>query len=127
MEAHVSTYDIAFLRKYAELRYRLRHNYNDRRQVMWDARLMKKDMLWVDYDDYMTSDLKLYEAVTHLSLYGLLFLRGVPETPNQDAVERIAERIGNIKTTLYGKTWDVKNAPDAKNIASVSPLPLQLN
>lgn len=123
-EPHVSVYDIAFLRKYAEMRYRLRHNYNDRRHVLWDARLMAQDMLWVDYEDYMASDLKLYEAVTHLSLYGLLFLRGVPETPSQSAVEGIAQRIGNIKNTFYGSTWDVKPTPNSKNIASVPPPPL---
>lgn len=122
-EPHVSVYDIAFLRKYAEMRYRLRHNYNDRRHVLWDARLMAQDMLWIDYEDYMASDLKLYEAVTHLSLYGLLFLRGVPETPSQSAVEGIAQRIGNIKNTFYGSTWDVKPTPNSKNIASVPPPP----
>lgn len=81
---------------------------------------MACDVLWIDYADYMASDTTLFEAVRHLTLYGLLFLRGVPETPEQDAVEGIAERIGNIKSTFYGKTWDVRSIPDSKNIACVS-------
>lgn len=84
---------------------------------------MARDVLWIDYSDYMTSDAKLFEAVRHLTLYGLLFLRGVPETPEQDAVEGIAERIGNIKNTFYGKTWDVQSVQDSKNIASAPPKP----
>lgn len=80
---------------------------------------MAQDVLWIDYAEYMASDTTLFEAVRHLTLYGLLFLRGVPETPGQDAVEGIAERIGNIKSTFYGKTWDVRSVPDSKNIACV--------
>lgn len=118
-DPHVSVYDIDFLRQYGELRHRLRRNYNDRRHVLWDARLMAQDVLWIDYAEYMASDTTLFEAVRHLTLYGLLFLRGVPETPGQDAVEGIAERIGNIKSTFYGKTWDVRSVPDSKNIACV--------
>ena len=52
-----------------------------------------------------------------LERYGLLFIRNIPDDP--DAVEGIAERIGNIKNTFYGKTWDVKSVPDSKNIAFV--------
>lgn len=129
-EPHISHYTIDFLRGNAELRYKLRKSFNDRRYVLWDKRLVIQDMLWIDYKDYMTSDQKLYEAVRHLSLYGLIFLRGLPETPKQNAVEGVAERIGNIKNTFYGKTWDVMNVKGAKNIAFVSgnlpPLLLKL-
>lgn len=119
LDPHISVYDIDFLRQYSELRHRLRRNYNDRRYVLWDARVMAQDVLWIDYGEYMASDMKLFEAVRHLTLYGLLFLRGVPETPGQDAVEGIAERIGNIKNTFYGRSWDVRSVEGSKNIAFV--------
>jgi len=44
-----------------------------------------------------------------------LFLRNVPDS--EKSVEEIAGRIGTLKDTFYGRTWDVKSKPKAKNIA----------
>lgn len=123
---HISTYSFDFLRTQANLRWRLRSNFNDRRQVLWDKRLMEQDVLWIDYQTYMESDEMLLEAVRHLSIYGLVFLRKVPENSRHNSVEGIAKRIGNIKETFYGRTWDVKSVKDAKNIA-YTPLNLGLH
>lgn len=125
-DQHISHYSFDFLRTHANLRWRLRSNFNDRRQVLWDRRLMTQDVLWIDHKDYMESDEALFEAVRHLSIYGLVFLRNIPEDLRRSAVEGIAKRIGNIKETFYGRTWDVKSVKDAKNIA-YTPLNLGLH
>ena len=78
---------------------------------------MHNDVLWVDYEEYMSSEETLFKFVQHLSLYGLAFLRNVPEGKKQNAVAELAERIGNLKTTFYGATWDVKSEEKSKNIA----------
>ncbi|KAL8924155.1 MAG: hypothetical protein Q9172_002820 [Xanthocarpia lactea] len=54
----------------------------------------------------------------HLHLYGLVFIHSIPSST--DAVTRIAERIGPLKNTLYGSTWDVRSVPSAKNVAYTS-------
>lgn len=43
-------------------------------------------------------------------------------------VERIAERIGYVKSTFYGKSWNVISIPDPKNVAYSSVyLPLHMD
>lgn len=81
---------------------------------------MERNVLWVTYADYMSSDEALYSAVRQLVQYGLMFISEIPSSAGENAVEGIAERIGNLKTTFYGKTWDVKSIADSKNIAYTS-------
>lgn len=77
--------------------------------------------MWVEYDKYMKSDSALLGALRMLRSHGLVFIRGIPD--DSDAVEGLAERIGNLKHTFYGKTWDVKSIKDSKNIAYDTPSP----
>jgi gamma-butyrobetaine dioxygenase len=94
-----------------QLRGAVRHD--DR--VLWDSEKITKDNKWVDYDDYMAKDETLFDALSHLNKYGLLFLRNVPDS--EESVVEVAGRIGNLKDTFYGRTWDVKSKPKAENIA----------
>ncbi len=72
----------------------------------------------IEYDAYMTDDATLGQALKQLHTHGLLFLRNVPET--ETSVSAIGERIGPIKNTFYGYTWDVRSVPQAKNVAYTS-------
>lgn len=114
-EPHVSEYSAEWLKTYSSLRNRVRARYNDQSQVIWDKRIMERDVLWVEYKDYMKSDRSLFEALKALASHGLVFVRGIPD--DSDAVEGLAERIGNLKDTFYGRTWDVKSIKESKNIA----------
>ncbi|GIZ40157.1 hypothetical protein CKM354_000350900 [Cercospora kikuchii] len=82
---------------------------------LWDAATFAKDTKDFAYDAYMSDDTVLLKAVKQLHSHGLLFLTDVPE--DEESVVRLAERIGPLKTTFYGKTWDVRSVPDAKNVA----------
>ncbi|KAF2085582.1 Clavaminate synthase-like protein [Saccharata proteae CBS 121410] len=87
--------------------------------VIWNRVKLHKDPdKWVEYNDYMTSDDALYKSLKHLLKWGILFLRNVPDS--EQSVEHIANRIGCLKETLYGRTWDVKSKPSAENIAYTS-------
>ncbi|KAF9586136.1 hypothetical protein BGW38_009320 [Lunasporangiospora selenospora] len=83
--------------------------------ILWDEALMKEKVLWLDYEEYMNTPEGLLKGLRHLQDYGLVFLRGVPTKDQQVAVA--AERIGHLRHTFYGLTWDVKSVPNAKNIA----------
>ncbi|KAG0006089.1 hypothetical protein BGZ80_011043 [Entomortierella chlamydospora] len=83
--------------------------------ILWDEEIMKKNVLWLDYDEYMNTPEGLLKGLKQLQDYGLFFLKGVP-TRDQE-VATAAERIGHLRHTFYGRTWDVKSIPNAKNVA----------
>ena len=73
----------------------------------------------VDANTVLKDDRALWQLLQHLHDYGLVFVRNVP-TDNVDASARIAERIGPIHETFYGRLWDVRSMPHAYNIAYTS-------
>ena len=58
----------------------------------------------IDYEDYMQNDITLYQILRQLWSHGLLFVTNVPGA--ERSVSAIAERIGPVKETFYGYTWD---------------------
>ncbi|KAG0279208.1 hypothetical protein BGZ96_002024 [Linnemannia gamsii] len=83
--------------------------------ILWDKELMESKTLWLDYNEYMNTPEGLLKGLKHLQDYGLFFLEGVPREDQEVAVA--AERIGHLRHTFYGRTWDVKSVPNAKNVA----------
>ena len=81
----------------------------------WDKARISRHLQFVNYEDYMTSDQALYRSLYQLHYFGLLLVRGVPDS--ETAVENITRRIGNLRDTFYGRTWDVRSVPEAKNVA----------
>lgn len=79
---------------------------------------MERNLKLIDYTSFMQQDDAFGQALVELQLNGLIFLNNVPEA--EESVERIAERIGPLKTTFYGRTWDVKDKPKAENVAYTS-------
>ncbi|RPA82614.1 Clavaminate synthase-like protein [Ascobolus immersus RN42] len=114
-DAHVSEYPVEWLIRYSSKRNRLHARFNNIRQTYWDKAMMEEQVRWFDYDAYMKEDEALFEVLKTLERYGLVFLRGVPT--EVDSVATIAKRIGPLKNTFYGETWDVKSIADAKNVA----------
>ena len=68
---------------------------------IWDQSPALPDF---DYEAYMHDDETLYHAITQLQRHGLLFVKNVPGI--EKSVSTIAERIGPVKDTFYGYTWD---------------------
>lgn len=112
---HVSIYHREFLDRYGCPFHRDESTSKYDHRIPWDRERIIKNIKFIDFGDYMSSDLVLYDALKQLRAYGLLFIRGVPDSAA--AVEDIGGRIGNLKHTFYGLTWDVKSVPNPINIA----------
>lgn len=109
----------------------LKHNcYQPKFDISSDKNI-SQIVLW-NGDDYekvrnnnITYERLFNDSVTYrhmlefLSKYGLVFITEIPST-EVNAVEKIAELIGPIRETFYGRTWDVKNDPKSENIAYTS-------
>ncbi|KAL6712008.1 hypothetical protein ACN47E_003051 [Coniothyrium glycines] len=112
---HRTRHSIDWLRRALNTEIELRGGVRFDDRVLWNKKRIERDNKWVDYNDYMGQDETLFEALTHLNQYGLLFIKNVPES--EDSVVSLGERIGNLKDTFYGRTWDVRSKPKAENIA----------
>eukprot|EP00124_Ichthyophonus_hoferi_P001520 Ihof_evm5s81 gene=Ihof_evmTU5s81 len=124
---HVSQYKLDWLRSHCRsVRCRPMDKESSVNQVLWDSTL-PKDSLDVDYNKYMNQDSVLCKSLENLRRYGFFFVRNIPDAkPDVKAcVEQIAQRIGPLRNTFYGLTWEVAFQPNPTNIASSSiPLPL---
>jgi hypothetical protein len=66
--------------------------------------------MWLTYDDFQSAE-GLEFALHSLHKRGLVFLRDVPTEVTDDAgceLRKVATRIGGLRNTFYGQTWDVK-------------------
>lgn len=91
------------------------HPLEPKNRLIWDGKTIAEKNKWISYDRYMKDDDVLHEALEQLGRYGLVFLTNVPDS--EKSVEHIVSRIGILKDTFYGRTWDVKSVANAKNIA----------
>lgn len=115
---HTSSYPQKLFSSNSRFESRKRALQNSFPHVLWNRKAVEKKVDPVDYASYMSSPATLHEALSRLQHYGLLFLSSVPSVPK--SVEAIANRIGPLRHTLYGSTWDVQSVPAAKNIAYTS-------
>ncbi|KAI7858048.1 hypothetical protein BDC45DRAFT_435077 [Circinella umbellata] len=115
-EQHVSQYPVEFLERYASHESSEAFRFNHIRPQTWDRDQYK--LKWVNYEDYMNTDQGLHEVVQRLYNYGLVFIDNVPV--NDESVTTVAERIGPVQETFYGRDFDVKNIAKSRNIAYTS-------
>lgn len=102
-----------------------RARYDDVASVPWtrDAITALRDAgsLGVRYEQYTKSDAAVHATVSNLARYGLSFISGCPSGPeNSGVLADMAQRIGPLKNTFYGSTWDVRSIADARNVAYTS-------
>jgi gamma-butyrobetaine dioxygenase len=93
----------------------LEDRFESEKPILWNKAIITSRLVYGHYDAYMNNDAALYQLLRKLYLYGIVLIRNVPESDK--SVERIAERIGKLRDTFYGRTWDVKSVPEAKNVA----------
>ncbi|EAW14218.1 putative Gamma-butyrobetaine hydroxylase subfamily [Aspergillus clavatus NRRL 1] len=86
-----------------------------RKRMMWTAKSMEELQHWISYEDYMNDEKKFITAMRNLSLLGIIFVKDIPDS--REMVEKIATRMGPLRNTFYGPTWDVRSVPEAKNVA----------
>ena len=67
----------------------------------------------MDYADALNSKFK--QLLENVNKHGISFVK---QTPNDlDSFKKLVNKFGCIQETFYGAFWDVKNNPEAKNIA----------
>ncbi|GIJ98213.1 hypothetical protein Aspvir_000328 [Aspergillus viridinutans] len=86
-----------------------------RRRLFWDKKTMQEVQHWVSYEDYMNDEKAFIRSMRHLALMGIIFVKDIPDS--REMVEKIATRMGPLRNTFYGPTWDVRSVPQAKNVA----------
>ncbi|CAF3815975.1 unnamed protein product [Adineta steineri] len=114
---HRSLYSSAWLQTYSSSKNIAHARYHDRSPVYWNRNNIQQVNLHVKCDDYLNSDEGLYTVLKHLNDYGLVFIDNVH---GEFTVERLTERIGSIRHSFYGKSWDVKSMKQAINVAYTS-------
>ncbi|KAI4156264.1 MAG: hypothetical protein LQ340_000411 [Diploschistes diacapsis] len=95
----------------------MRASYNFWDYVAWNRNMLERNLntLHFQYQDYMGNAGTLQQLVNKLHSFGLAFIDAVP--PTETAIRGLAERIGPLKHTFYGETWDVKSTPSPINVA----------
>jgi alpha-ketoglutarate-dependent taurine dioxygenase len=86
-----------------------------RKRHYWDKATFEKRASLTRYADFMTDTEAYKAAMSALHRDGLIFITDVDA--DKKAVENMAERIGPIRSTFYGSTWDVRSVADSKNVA----------
>ncbi|CAN6616901.1 hypothetical protein TRVA0_006S03576 [Trichomonascus vanleenenianus] len=128
-DGQVSRYPEDLLSRYVNYTSRRKFRRLDKsRTEIWKNKKVG-EIHTVDYAEYMGNEKALARALRELQRAGLIFVKNVPRPEDQAIpVEDIARRIGYIKETFYGTSWDVTSVPDAKNIAYTSVyLPLHMD
>lgn len=72
-------------------------------QILWTKEPLV-NMEDFDYNEYIQDDRELYRLIRQLRTDGLAFITNV--TGEVESLATIATRIGPVKDTFYGRTWD---------------------
>lgn len=111
---HVSKYDVEALKD-----QRANPPRGDtgkaRLRFLWDKTAMTANQHWVSYEKYMNDEKAFRRAMHYLAMMGIIFVKDIPDS--REMVEKIATRMGPLRNTFYGMTWDVRSVPQAKNVA----------
>ncbi|KAJ5660552.1 hypothetical protein N7507_007003 [Penicillium longicatenatum] len=110
---HLSRWHHSYLRK-PTLNTHDIHEFSNKTKT-WDAKIMQKHQHWVSYEDYMTNDANFAASMRNLQRTGLIFVKDIPDS--REEVAKVATRMGPLRNTFYGMTWDVRTVPEAKNVA----------
>jgi gamma-butyrobetaine dioxygenase len=78
-------------------------------QIVWDGSTPGVPPTF-DGPEVLADDDALLEWLVALRAYGMSRLRGVPTQP--DVVGQVAERIGIVRETNFGRLWDVRSEPE---------------
>ncbi|KNC80460.1 hypothetical protein SARC_07176 [Sphaeroforma arctica JP610] len=121
-DQHVGQYPLEWLREMCrDSKYRKADWRRSEPIHQWGKEFSDR-LMSVDFSEYMKTDNTLYSSLHELHTTGIFLVRNIP---TEGVVGPIAERIGPIRNTFYGNTWEVRYEPNPTNIASSSfSLPL---
>jgi gamma-butyrobetaine dioxygenase len=114
-DSHASFYtegELASMVAFNAGKTNVNHNY---KRHFWDKDILEGSHLRMRYQD-----VDMLEMLRQVQVYGLVIISGVPteRTSDRDCELRaFMSRIGEIRNTFYGETWDVKSVENSKNVA----------
>ena len=119
-EDHLSIYSPSFVAAMLSPKEHHGRSIFDRRKktTAWANDDFDVDTATIAYEDYMQSADSVHTALDQLHKTGLVFISDVPKS--DVSVNSLAERIGALRNTFYGSTWNVTSSPEAKNVAYTS-------
>lgn len=110
-EAKSSHFDLEWLREYSDWTER---SLQRPASVLWDA-AQTDALVWMDYAEVVASKAVCGQWLRGLVEYGLAFLCGVPIEAGK--VLEVAELLGYVRETNYGRLFDVRSKPNPDNLA----------
>lgn len=120
-DSHRSIYPAQQLANYVSKSAATATRFNDRMPSPWDHSTINSADISVQHKTYMSSNASVHKVVQDLATYGLAFINGCPAGAEADGeLQKITERIGPLKNTFYGPTWNVRSVESAKNVAYTS-------
>ncbi|XP_076854188.1 gamma-butyrobetaine dioxygenase isoform X2 [Brachyhypopomus gauderio] len=87
--------------------------FNERE--FWDSGLQ---IPTADFEEVLCDDKAALAWLMALRRVGIVYLKGAPVEQGQ--VARLSQRIGYLRLTFYGHTWQVQDKPLANNVAYTS-------
>lgn len=115
---HQSTYALDWLKTND-------YSQGDQRQydeISWD-KAYEKQIAIHDYQAVMAGDDGLCAWMDDLAKYGLTVVKNMPDSP--EATTEVARRIGHLRESNFGVTFNVKSKPNPNNAAyTADALPL---
>ena len=117
-EDHVSSYSKQAISTAPIVKTWNGHTIFQRPTYLWGTEDYNMEASTIPYADFIGTPKSLASALNHLHTTGLVFITDVPK--DELSVGKIAQRIGPLRNSFYGSTWDVKSVPNAKNVAYTS-------
>lgn len=111
---HRTKFSPKFLETYSSRKSMEENRFNDREKTFWNRNDLEKNDFRFDKIDFLSNEKVFLRALNFLDKFGLILIENVP---NEFDVEILTRRIGEIRETFYGRSWDVKNVEKATNIA----------
>nr|XP_020464453.1 gamma-butyrobetaine dioxygenase [Monopterus albus] len=115
---HTSVFDADWLKKRCfspAARQAVREELFLNKRYYWDSKLR---LPTANYQEVLHDDKAALAWLLALRRVGIVYLKGAPAEQGQ--VARLAERIGYLRLTFYGHTWQVQDKHMANNVAYTS-------
>ncbi|XP_072236135.1 gamma-butyrobetaine dioxygenase [Leuresthes tenuis] len=117
-DQHISVFDAEWLKKRCfspTARQAMQEELFLNERYYFDSKLR---IPTADYQEVLHDDKAALAWLLALRRVGIVYLKGAPAEQGQ--VARLAERIGYLRLTFYGHTWQVQDKPMANNVAYTS-------
>ncbi|KAE8297580.1 Gamma-butyrobetaine dioxygenase [Larimichthys crocea] len=117
-DQHTSVFDAEWLKKRCfstAARQAMREELFLNERYYWDSKLR---IPTADYQEVLHDDKAALAWLLALRRVGIVYLKGAPVEQGQ--VARLAQRIGYLRLTFYGHTWQVQDKYMANNVAYTS-------